>query len=354
MAANFFMPAEWAPHDRCWMAWPCRDEMWPDPDKTRRDYASVAQAIRRFEPLTMVVSPERVEEARDYLGSDIDLLDIPIDDSWARDSGPNFVLVGDGGDEGDGGDGDGIRGVCFGFNAWGEKYQPYDQDAQMARRILEHAGIAAVSSTLIAEGGGLCVDGEGTLLTTSSCFPNPNRNPDWSRDEIEAELKTQLGVSAVIWLPGDPLDDETDGHVDGVAAFARPGAVIVEATSDASDPRKPFFDALRRGLEQARDAKGRTLELLELPEASPDCAIGERFCLSYVNFYLANGAVIAPAYGIARDDEVRERLQSYFPGREIVQLRIDHIAEGGGGIHCITQQQPTPLTAPSPAPSPAP
>ncbi|GAB5415482.1 MAG: agmatine deiminase family protein [Congregibacter sp.] len=330
MPKPFFMPAEWADHERSWMAWPCRDGMWADAVQTKRQYAAVAHAIRDSEPVTMVVPPRLADEAANFLGSDIELLAIPINDSWARDSGPNFVVNDDGE----------RAGVCFRFNAWGEKYAPYDEDARMAERILADCGVPAIHSPLIAEGGGLCVDGEGTLLTTTTCFPNPNRNPEWSRDEIEAELKTQLGVSTVLWLPGDPLDDETDGHIDGIAAFSQPGSIIIESTQDKHDPRKPFFDELRSVLENSEDAKGRAFRLLELPEASPDLAVGDRFCLSYVNFYVANRAVIAPAYGVKMDAEVKERLQSYFPTREIVQVRIEHIAEGGGGIHCITQQQP--------------
>jgi agmatine deiminase len=311
------------------MAWPARSEIWAEPEKTRQTYADVAHAIRRFEPLTMLVPPQLVTEARNYLGSDIDIFEVPVNDSWTRDSGPNYVVSEQK-----------IAGVCFTFNAWGEKYQPYDQDAKMARRILERDGIKAIESQLVAEGGGLCVDGEGTLLTTSTCFPNANRNPGWTREDIEAELQATLGATKVIWLPGDPLDNETDGHIDGIAAFSEPGKIIIEASNTPGDSRKPFFDSLRRQLEQETDAAGRHFELLELPEAPQSCAIGERFCLSYVNFYIANGAVIAPAYGVSMDDLVKERLQSYFPAREIVQVPITYIAEGGGGIHCITQQQP--------------
>jgi len=328
--SNYRMPAEWEAHERCWMAWPSRDGMWADDDATCRAYTAVAHAIAAYEPVTMVAPSRHLTRARNYLGSDVEVLEMPIDDSWARDSGPNFVV----GDDGD------LAGVCFGFNAWGEKYHPYDQDALMAERILEHVGVPAIRSPLIAEGGGLCVDGEGTLLTTDTCFPNSNRNPDWTVGAIEDELKGQLGVEKVLWLPGDPLDDETDGHVDGLAMFARPGVVIVEGTEHANDPRKPYFDELRAALEGQTDACGRNLILLMLPEAPPSAAIGDRFCLSYVNFYFANGAVIAPAYGIPTDDAVRERLQDYFPDREIVLVPISDIAQGGGGIHCITQQQP--------------
>jgi agmatine deiminase len=341
MNDRYRMPAEWDEHERCWMAWPCREGMWDDPDATRRAYAAVALAIAEFEPVTMVVPPRLVGQARDYLGSDITLLELPIDDSWARDSGPNFV-------RNDAGE---LAGVCFGFNAWGGKYTPYADDARMAGRILESIGVPAIRSTLIAEGGGLCVDGEGTLLTTDTCFPNANRNPHWSREEIAQELQTRLGVDKVIWLPGDPLDRETDGHVDGVATFAAPGRVIIEGSEDDDDPRRPYFDALRDALDGQTDARGRPLELVTLPEAPWDVSRGERFCCSYVNFYIANGAIIAPSYGIDLDDAVRERLQALFPTRRIVMVPITDIAVGGGGIHCITQQQPKAESIGSPAPS---
>ncbi|MEO1080423.1 MAG: agmatine deiminase family protein [Pseudomonadota bacterium] len=330
MTPNYRMPAEWQSHERCWMAWPSRDGMWPNPEGTCAAYRDVAHAIAEFEPVTMVVPPQLCQQARNYLGGDIALLEMPIDDSWARDSGPNFVV-----DE----NGD-LAGVCFEFNAWGGKYHPYDDDACMAANILEHLGLPVLKSKLIAEGGGICVDGKGTLLTTDTCFPNANRNPDWSREQIDAELCAQLGVEKVIWLPGDPLDQETDGHVDGVAMFAKPGAIIIESTDDADDPRGEYFGQLRQALEGEHDARGRPLQLWTLPEAPAESALSDNFCLSYVNFYIANGAIIAPAYGVPTDDAVRERLQDYFPGRAIRMIPIDEIARGGGGIHCITQQQP--------------
>ncbi|MEM0954038.1 MAG: agmatine deiminase family protein [Pseudomonadota bacterium] len=326
---SHIMPPEWAPHERCWMAWPCRDAMWSDYAATCSNYAAVAHAIRQYEPVTMVVPPEKVAAAHKLLGSDIEIFEIPIDDSWARDSGPCFVL----GENG-------LAGVSFTFNAWGGKYEPHDQDALMADRIIERIGAPVVSSALVAEGGGLNVDGEGTLLTTDTCFPNANRNPEWSIEQIEQELMRTLGVEKVVWLPGDPLDQETDGHVDGIACFTAPGKVIIESTDRADDPRKPFFDSVRSALEQQTDAKGRPFELLTLPEAGDANARGDKFCVSYVNFYIANGGIVAPAYDIPDDDLVRERLADYYPGRDVTLVNIDYIAEGGGGIHCITQQQP--------------
>ena len=328
--AVFHMPAEWEEHERCWMAWPSRAGLWSSFTDTCRNYADVALAIAAFEPVTMLVSPGLGQSARDYLGTDIDIFETPIDDSWTRDSGPCFVSDGKGG----------LAGVDFRFNAWGGKYDPYDQDALMARRILERVGVTRIASPLVAEGGGLCVDGEGTLLTTETCFLNVNRNPGWSKEEIAEELQRVLGVRKVIWLPGDPEDEETDGHVDGIATFVEPGVALTAWSDDPADPRRPIFESNRLALESQTDSAGRSFTLATLPEAREAEARGERFCRSYVNFYFANGAIIAPAYGIDRDAEVRERLQSLFPDREIVMLRIDYIAEGGGGIHCITQQQP--------------
>jgi len=330
MSAPYYMPAEWEKHERCWMAWPCREEVWPDIAKVRSSYAGVAHAIREFEQVTMLVPPQLKASALNELGSDIEIIEMPIDDSWARDSGPTFVVDGQGG----------LKGVCYTFNAWGEKYQPYDQDALMARRILQTIGVDCISSPLVAEGGGMCSDGEGTVLTTDTCFPNKNRNPDWRQVDIDAELGRTVGAEKVIWLPGDPDDDETDGHVDGLATFIRPGVVLLESTSEQCGHRADFYRKAREVMESQRDARGRTFELISLPEATDVEARGDRFCRSYVNFYYANGAIIAPAYGIKMDDEVKERLQSIFPERVIRLVAVNHIAEGGGGIHCITQQQP--------------
>ena len=328
---SLYMPAEWEKHDRCWMAWPCREGLWSSLPEVRQTYADVALTVREFETVTMLVPPQLMVQARNALGSDIEILELPIDDSWVRDSGPTFVVD----DHGE------MAGVAYTFNAWGEKYHPYQEDAQMARRILDYLGIECISSDLVAEGGGICSDGQGTILTTDTCYPNPNRNPDWSKQQIEDELIRTLGASKVIWLPGDPDDDETDGHVDGLASFARPGVILLESTSEKSGHRSDFYRKAKAILESETDANGRPFELIEIPEALDATASGDKFCRSYVNFYIANDAIIAPSYGIAADDEVRECLQGAFPDRTIKQVRIDPIAEGGGGIHCITQQQPS-------------
>ena len=325
---GFFMPAEWVPHARCWMIWPSRPEVWDDMAATKSAYAAVARAIRLFEPVTMVANAADVPEAQEFLGPAIEVMAAPVDDSWARDIGPCFLIDGKGG----------LAGADFRFNAWGGKYESYDNDDRLAGKLLEVTGARRFASPLTAEGGGITVDGEGTLITTESCFPNANRNPGWSRDEIEAELKRTLGVSKVIWIPGDPDEKETDGHVDGIAAFVRPGVVLVEVTEE------PAYSAVMqenlKALRGQRDAKGRELELIVIRDASAAESDCWRFCRSYVNSYIANGGVVMPCYGVETDRAAMETFRRIYPERQVVPVAIDDIAIGGGGIHCITQQQP--------------
>jgi agmatine deiminase len=326
---GYFMPGEWATHTCCWMAWPCRDGVWPDYEATMRDYASVAQAIARFEPVRMLVPKHKLDVAAMLLDGNVEIVQMGIDDSWARDSGPNF-LVG----------GDGLAGSDWVFNAWGGKYGPCDQDALMGRRILELAGAHRFASWLVAEGGGVTVDGEGTVITTETCFLNKNRNPNRSRKEVEEELCRTLGAAKIIWLPGDAGDAETDGHVDGIAAFIEPGRVLVEVNPDKTDPHYDVGVANTRALSRQRDAKGRRLEIEFIDEGIYHDGIWNGGCSSYVNSYLANDAVIVPAYGYDRDDEAVATYQRLYPDREIVQVPIHNLALGGGGVHCVTQQQP--------------
>ena len=326
-SAGFYMPAEWQTHARCWMAWPCREGF--NSEATCRNYAEVAKVISSFEPVSMVVHPRDREMAQAVLGNDIECVEIPIDDGWFRDNGPNFLIT----DHGD------VAAACFAFNAWGGNYEPFDDDAQAGPRLLSQLGLRMFQSGMTAEGGGITVDGEGTLITTETCFLNPNRNPGWSKDEVEAELCRMLGVTKVLWIPGDPYEDETNGHVDGLAAFVAPGRVLVEAALDSAHPRYDILMENRRALEGQTDAMGRALDLIFIEDAW-QCDGGDRFCTSYINSYIANGAVIVPSYGLPADDRASAIYQQLFPQREVVSLRIDDIAPGGGGIHCITQQQP--------------
>jgi agmatine deiminase len=330
---GFTMPAEWAPHERCWMAWPKRAELWgAHLEGAREDHLSVARAIAAHEPLTMVADPADAAEARRRCGPSIRVVSLPIDDSWLRDSAPTFVV-----------DRAGARAAAaFTFNAWGDKYRPHDQDAALGGRVAECADVPVYHSKLVCEGGGFLSDGEGTLITAETCILNPNRNPGWTKAEAEVELRAMLGVRKVIWLPGDVMDTGTDGHVDGYVAYVRPATVLFEVVADPADPRYPIMAENRRVLEAETDARGRRFDVLPIAEA-PRSAVPhgqEGYCRSYVNFYIANGAVIAPAYGIEEDASVVDTLRRAYPGRSIVPVPLRDLFRGGGGIHCITQQEP--------------
>ncbi|MET9610902.1 agmatine deiminase family protein [Streptomyces sp. NPDC006512] len=334
--ADYRMPAEWTAHEGCLMAWPTREDLWGSVLATvKEEYADVARAIAAFEPVTMVAPPGHGADARNHCGADITVIELPLDDSWFRDSAPLFVL-----------DGDGNRaGVDFRFNAWGGKHHPFDADDRVSALLLEHLGVDRIASDMILEGGAVTVDGEGTLITTEQCLLHPNRNPGMSRDEIEAELKARLGVTKVIWLPyGGLLDTETDGHVDGVCAFAAPGTVVVSLPDNPNHPDYARMRANREVLEAATDARGRRLEIVDVPQtAFADVADGE-IEVSYLNYYIANGGVVVPVAGLQQDEDALAVIASAHPGRKVVGVRALAIAFGGGGVHCITQQIPAART----------
>ncbi|GAA2772434.1 agmatine deiminase family protein [Streptomyces showdoensis] len=328
----FRMPAEWSAHEGCLMAWPTRPDLWGSVlNDVKEEYANVAKAIAEFEPVTMVAPPGHGDDARTWCGPEITVVELPVDDSWFRDSAPLFVL-----------DAEGRRaGVDFRFNAWGRKHHPYDADDRISSLLLDHLGVERIGSEMILEGGAITVDGEGTLITTEQCLLHPNRNPGMNRDEIEAELKSRLGVRKVVWLPyGGLLDTETDGHVDGVCAFAAPGKVVVSLPEDPAHPDYARMRANRAVLEVTTDAQGRRLEIVDVPQAAfVDVADGE-VEVSYLNYYVANGGVVVPVAGLPQDDAALAVIAAAYPGRKVVGVRALAIAFGGGGVHCITQQIP--------------
>jgi agmatine deiminase len=326
------MPAEWAEHDGCLMGWPTRAELWGEAfEDAKAEWAAVARAIVEFEPVTMVAAPGQGEEARALCGERVEVVELPIDDAWFRDSGPIFLLDGQGG----------RAAVDFRFNAWGEKHSPWAADDKISALLLDRLGVERIESSLILEGGSITVDGEGTLITTEQCLLHPNRNPDWTKDQIEAELKARLGVTTVIWLPyGGAEDYETDGHVDGVCAFVAPGKVIVQLPED---PAHPDFERCRANLavlEAAVDARGRKLDVVAVPQSNLVQHAGEEVEVGYLNFYLPNGGVVVPVAGVPADEGALAVIAAALPDRKVVGVVTRTVAFGGGGIHCITQQIP--------------
>lgn len=324
-------PAETAHHSGTLMAWPHRADLYGERlDAMRESYAQIARAIARFEPLTMVAHPDHAAMARRALGNEIEVIELPIDDCWIRDSGPTYVV-----------DAAGRRTmVDWRFNAWGGKHSPWDDDARLVARLAGRNGEPARESWLYCEGGSLACDGDGTLVVTETSILNPNRNPGVNKALATAELKAMLGVDKVIWLPGDPLDTETDGHIDGMLAFVEPGVVLFESNPNPADPHSRILDANRAALMGETDARGRPFRIIDLPEAWDVEQTSDTFCRSYINFALANGAVIVPTYGVAGDADALAIIGKAFPDREIVGIDVGAIAPGGGAIHCITQEIP--------------
>jgi len=331
------MPAEWETHERCLMAWPTRADLWDAYfEEAKREFAATANAIVRFEPLTLIVNPGQADDARRLVSAAVEIVEIPIDDSWVRDSGPIGVV----GPEGQ------RAGVDFRFNSWGERFLPYDKDAASSEAILAALGIERIVSELVLEGGSLTVDGEGTLITTEQCLLNENRNPSLTREAIEAELKRCLGVDKVIWLRyGHFEDSHTDGHVDGVCTYVRPGVVVAQTCEDPDNPNYRLMAENLEILRSSTDAAGRPLEVIELPLFPYYDLDGVELMVSYVNFYVANGGVVVPTAGHPMDAEALSIIASAFPEREVVGVPGRIVSYGGGGVHCITQQVPDPKEA---------
>jgi agmatine deiminase len=352
-ADGFAMPAEFAPHSGCWMLWPERPDNWRDgAQPAQRAFADVAAAIARFEPVSVGVSAPNYEFARALLPPAVRVVEISHDDAWMRDVGPTFVTNRKGEK----------RGVDWRFNAWGGLngglYFPWNLDDAVAQKVLEIEGCHRYRAPLINEGGAIHVDGQGTAMVTEQCLLNPNRNAGMSRADIEEHLQAYLGVREVVWLGEGVVNDETDGHVDNLACFVKPGVVALHWTDDTQDPQHAIStDALAR-LRSANDARGRDFEVIKLPmpgpleltaaeargilesETSHRRPAGMRMAASYVNFYIANRGIVMPLLDPRTDRLAATRIKRAFPGRRVVGVQAREILLGGGNIHCITQQVP--------------
>jgi agmatine deiminase len=353
-ADGFRMPSELDPHDGCWMLWPERPDNWRDSARpAQRAFARLAATIARCEPLTVGVSAGQYDRARRMLAPAVRLVELSHDDCWMRDVGPTFVVNGRGE----------RRGVDWRFNAWGGReaglYFPWEDDERVARKVLEIERAARYAAPIVNEGGAIHVDGEGTALVTEQCLLDRHRSGRLGRSRIEACLRAYLGVTKVLWLGEGVVSDETRGHIDNLACFARPGVIALTWTDDTRDPQHAVSrDALTR-LGDERDARGRRLEVVKLPMPGPleitaaeargvvarpgtkPRRAGDRLAASYVNFYPANGAIIMPLIDRRTDRTAAVRLKRLFPRRRILGVPSRELLLGGGNIHCLTQQIPT-------------
>ncbi len=308
------------------MGWPCRLELWGETlVQARADYAAVANAVAAFEPVTMIANPgAEAAGARAACSAAVEIVELALDDSWLRDCGPIYVY-----DDSD------IRlAVHFAFNAWGEKFPPWDNDAAVGRLIAERLGDRVVESPMVLEGGSILTDGQGTLLTTEQCLLDPNRNPSLLREQIESELRSRLGVERIVWLGMGLLEDrDTDGHVDLIAAFTAPGHVLLQTVQE-DNPNFEHCVENRVRLEAAG------IEVTELPLLPYATVGGESIVAGYLNLYICNRAVIVPVASADTDAQALDIIAAAYPGREVVAVPGLVIAYGGGGPHCITQQVP--------------
>ena len=351
---GYTMPAEFEKHYGCLMIWPERQDSWQyGAVAARKAFTQVAEAIAESEQVIMLCSFEQYDTAREMLSDRIKIVEMSTDDSWARDVCPTFVKnkAGD------------IRGVDWGFNAWGGLvdglYFPWDRDNKVARKVCDLLGKDVYNQRdFILEGGSIHSDGEGTLLVTESCLLSEGRNPKLTKEQIEEKLKQCVGVEKVLWLPCGIYQDETNEHVDNICAFVSPGQVVLAWTEDTNDPQYEMSEKCLEYLNSVTDAKGRKIQVHKLPLPEPiymeeeECeglihlngeptrVEGERLAASYVNFYIANESIIMPGFGDKADILAKDMLEKLFTGRKVVQIPARDILIGGGNIHCITQQIP--------------
>ncbi|WP_439812699.1 agmatine deiminase family protein [Streptomyces sp. P9-2] len=339
-ADGFRMPAEWTPHERTWMAWPGPNPTFADPEAlaaARTAWAQVARAVRRFEPVTVVCGPGQSAHARELLGPGVDTVERDLDDAWMRDIGPTFLTDSAGR----------LAAVDWTFNGWGaQEWARWEHDAKIAAHVADLAGARTYRTDLVNEGGGIHVDGEGTVLLTETVQLGPERNPGRTREEVEAEIHAHLGTRKAVWLPRGltadypPYGFGTLGHVDIVAAFARPGVVVAHHQPDPAHPDHEVTEEVIGILRSATDARGRPLEVVPVPAPTRLEADGHWADHSYINHYLCNGGVVLCAFDDPRDKEAAALFRRLFPTRTVTQVDARPIFTAGGGIHCITQQQP--------------
>ncbi|WP_281165218.1 agmatine deiminase [Liquorilactobacillus sicerae] len=352
---GWYFPAEFEPHKRTYLIWPKRTDTWRNGAKpAQKIFAQVAEAISHFEPVTMLTNAEQFLNARAMLPDSVQVIEMSSNDAWCRDCGPTFLIN----------DQKQLRSINWRFNAWGGLvdglYFPWDLDDQVAQKISELEQVDEYFlPDFVLEGGSFQVDGQGTAIVTKSCLLSAGRNPKLSQAQIEQILKDYLNVQKVLWLPYGLDQDETNGHVDNICAFIRPGVVVLGWPEDHDSKQYGYSLADYQYLQKNFDAQGRSLEIQQviiptsLKISATEAAgidqttnaksrkAGDYLPASYINFYFCNGGLILPAFGVPEDELAKDQFQDLFPKRQIVQLNTREILLGGGNIHCITQQVPT-------------
>ncbi len=335
---GFRMPAEWEPHVATWLTWPRREGIsFPKIyDRIPPVFAAMVRVISQHEAVHINVWDETIEieaklilQEHDALNNHIFFHHFQAHEPWTRDHGPLFVVN------------ESSRAITnWGYNAWGEKYPPFELDNQIPDQIAKPRSLKQFDPKMILEGGSIDVNGCGTLLTTESCLLNPNRNPDLSRNEIEQRLREYLGASNILWLEKGIIGDDTDGHVDNLARFVDPYTVVASIEENSAEEN---FDTLQQNLKRLqsmKDQDGQTLRVIKLPMPLPQIYKGERLPASYANFYITNESVIVPTYRDTNDVKAINIISELFPRRQIIGIDSTDLAWGLGSFHCLTMQEP--------------
>ena len=335
---GYRMPAEWEPHAGTWLTWPRREGIsFPDLyDRIPPILAAMVRALAEDEGVfinvwdaTMEAEVRSVLTQHDALNDRVEFHHHPAYEPWCRDHGPVFVVNAT------------QRAVLnWGYNAWGEKYPPYDLDNAVPEHIASVRGLPCFTPDMILEGGSIEVNGQGTLITTESCLLNPNRNPALDRAAIEQRLSDYLGVRKVLWLGEGIIGDDTDGHVDDLTRFVDAQTVVTAVEPDSQHPNHPPLQVNLQRLQAMCTQDGNSLRVIELPMPEPVLDQGERLPASYANFYIGNRTVLMPAFGQSRDADAQAILQQCFPSRRVLPLDSTNLIRGLGSFHCLTQQEP--------------
>ncbi|MDB5151965.1 MAG: agmatine deiminase family protein [Mucilaginibacter sp.] len=338
--AGFHFPAEWAPHTATWLSWPHKEESWPGKIVTiYKPYCEFIKAISEGELVRISVVNEQMaafaKEQLQQVGADlkrIEFFEFPTNDAWCRDHGPAFLINSDAKQK---------VIVDWGYNAWGNKYPPYDLDDVIPTKIAKHFNLPVYHPGIVMEGGSVDFNGKGTVLTTTACLLNQNRNPNLNQQQIEAYLQNYYGVKQILWLGDGIVGDDTDGHIDDITRFINEDTVVTVLEENKNDENYHILQENLQTLKTMRLLNGKQLNIIELPMPDAVNYDGQRLPASYANFYISNAAVVVPTYRCRNDDKALDILTQCFPDRKVVGIDSTDIIWGLGSFHCLSHQEPS-------------
>jgi agmatine deiminase len=337
--SGFHFPAEWAPHTATWLSWPHKEESWPGKISTiYKPYCEFTKAVSKGELVRINIANEQMaafaKEQLIAVGADlkrIEFFEFPTNDAWCRDHGPAFLINPQTKQK---------EIVDWNYNAWGNKYPPYDLDDVIPTKIAKHFNLRVYHPGIVMEGGSVDFNGKGTVLTTTACLLNKNRNPHLNQQQIEAYLQNYYGVEQVLWLGDGIAGDDTDGHIDDITRFTNEDTVVTVVEENKNDENYHILQENLETLKTMRLLSGKQLNIVELPMPDPVYYDGQRLPASYANFYISNAAVVVPTYRSKNDDKALDILTQCFPDRKVIGIDSTDIIWGLGSFHCLSQQEP--------------